>query len=190
MSGSNGATVSSVNNRVSGLSKARDSRDGDEYARRTGRNRRRRGSSEDVSKHLRQKEGKASPLRHSKDDSDAIDLAPSHFPPLPTSPLALFKLQSSKDVPESKEPSSPTEKTIISVVPVSNEVDTAVIQNETPPTVTIEKAKIPEAKSNPSLTDDVQSLVLSYAQVTQKTASKHSAATTNSNNNLTKSPTK
>ena len=33
MSGSNGATVSSVNNRVSGLSKARDSRDGDEYAR-------------------------------------------------------------------------------------------------------------------------------------------------------------
>ena len=38
----------------------------------------------------RQKEGKASPVRHSKDDSDTIDLAPSHFPPLPTSPLALF----------------------------------------------------------------------------------------------------
>jgi len=29
-------------------------------------------------------------LRHSKDDSDTIDLAPSHFPPLPTSPLPLF----------------------------------------------------------------------------------------------------
>ena len=38
----------------------------------------------------RQREGKASPLRHSKDDSDTIDLAPSHFPPLPTSPLPLF----------------------------------------------------------------------------------------------------
>ena len=38
----------------------------------------------------RQREGKASPVRHSKDDSDAIDLAPAHFPPLPTSPLALF----------------------------------------------------------------------------------------------------
>lgn len=41
-------------------------------------------------KFKRQREGKASPLRHSKDDSDAIDLAPSHFPPLPTSPLPLF----------------------------------------------------------------------------------------------------
>jgi len=41
-------------------------------------------------KFKRQREGKASPLRHSKDDSDTIDLAPSHFPPLPTSPLPLF----------------------------------------------------------------------------------------------------
>ncbi|XP_015752782.1 PREDICTED: putative uncharacterized protein DDB_G0289263 isoform X2 [Acropora digitifera] len=85
-----GGVPNNVNNRVPGFNRPRENRE-DDYARRTLRNRRRRGSSEDVSKHMRQRETKASPLRHSKDDSDAIDLqAPAHFPPLPTSPLALF----------------------------------------------------------------------------------------------------
>lgn len=173
---SNGTSVNSVNNRVSGFSRTRDTRDGDEYTRRTGRNRRRRGSSEDVSKHLRQREGKASPLRHSKDDSDTIDLAPSHFPPLPTSPLPLF------------EPSLPTEKTAVSVVPVSDEVTTEAATNETLTVLDVENAKIPETKANAAVTEGMQSLVLSYAQVTQKTASKHTATTTNSSNKTLTEP--
>ncbi|XP_020613038.1 la-related protein 4B-like isoform X2 [Orbicella faveolata] len=168
---SNGASVNSVNNRVSGFSRTRDARDGDEYTRRTGRNRRRRGSSED-----RQREGKASPLRHSKDDSDTIDLAPSHFPPLPTSPLPLF------------EPSLPTEKTAVSVVPASDEVTTEATPNETTTVPDVENAKIPETKMNAAVTEGVQSLVLSYAQVTQKTASKHTASTTNSSNKTLTEP--
>lgn len=172
----NGTSVNNVNNRVSGFSRTRDTRDGEEYTRRTGRNRRRRGSSEDVSKHLRQREGKASPLRHSKDDSDTIDLAPSHFPPLPTSPLPLF------------EPSLPTEKTAVSVVPTSDEVTTEAATNETLTVLDVENAKIPETKVNAAVTEGMQSLVLSYAQVTQKTASKHTATSTNSSNKTLTEP--
>ncbi|KAL9958514.1 hypothetical protein ACROYT_G035540 [Oculina patagonica] len=155
ISGSNGATtVTSVNHRGPGFSRARDNREGDEHTRRTGRYRRRRGSSEDISRQLRQREGKASPVRHSKDDSDTIDLAPSHFPPLPTSPLALF------------EPSTPSEKTVVPVAPTPDEVGTEVIQTESSTTVNTENAKIPATKLNTSITEDVQSLVLSYAQLT------------------------
>lgn len=189
---SNGAAVNNVNNRVSGFSRQRETRD-DDYARRTLRNRRRRGSSEDVSKHLRQKEGKASPVQHSKDDSDAIDLAPSHFPPLPTSPLALFKPQGSKEVPETKEPSPPTEKKVIPVTnsAVDYRANTEVKQNEPPLPAKIENTKVPETKPTPPATEEVQSTVLSYAQVTQKTPTKQTAVpATNSNNNQSKSPTK
>lgn len=190
---SNGGAVNNINNRAAGFSRQRDTRD-DDYARRNARSRRRRGSSEDVSKHLRQKEGKASPVRHSKDDSDTIDLAPSHFPPLPTSPLALFKTQGSKEFPDAKEPSSPQDK---KVNPVPNSFDhrvnTEVKQKEPPSPVKVENKKVPETKPIPQSTEDVaqSTTVLSYAQVTQKTPTKQTAVSlANSNNNQSKSPTK
>lgn len=199
-----GAAANNINNRVPGFNRQRDTRD-DDYARRNGRSRRRRGSSEDVSKHMRQREGKASPVRHSKDDSDAIDLAPSHFPPLPTSPLALFKPQCPKEVPVPKEPSSPAEKKMNPVPPSPDNprVNSDTVHNDPPPAPTAavaaansENIKAPETKPAPPTTQEdtqhQQSVVLSYAQVTQKTPTKHTtvAATTNSNNNQPKSPSK
>lgn len=204
-SNNGGGVPNNVNNRVSGFNRPRENRD-DDYARRTGRNRRRRGSSEDVSKHMRQRESKASPVRHSKDDSDAIDLAPSHFPPLPTSPLALFKPQGPKEVPSPKEPSSPAEKKVHSMPNPSenHRVSTEVPPSESFPIASLESVKVPEPKPAPIITEEVQQqqqpqsqpphgVVLSYAQVTQKTPTKHAApasSATNANNNPTKSPTK
>lgn len=203
-----GGVPNNVNNRVPGFNRPRENRE-DDYARRTLRNRRRRGSSEDVSKHMRQRESKASPLRHSKDDSDAIDLqAPAHFPPLPTSPLALFKSQGSKEVPTPKEPSPPAEKKVHSVPnpPENHRVSTEVLPVEPSPPINVESTKAPEPKPVPVTKEEEQPQpqpqpqvqahqynVLSYAQVTQKTPTKHAApttTTTNSNNNQPKSPSK
>lgn len=205
-----GGVPTNVTNRVPGFNRPRENRE-DDYARRTLRNRRRRGSSEDVSKHMRQRETKASPLRHSKDDSDAIDLqAPAHFPPLPTSPLALFKSQGSKEVPTPKEPSSPAEKKVHSVPnpPENHRVSTEVLPVEPSPPINVESTKAPEPKPVPVTKEEEQPQpqpqpqpqvqahqynVLSYAQVTQKTPTKHappSTTTTNSNNNQPKSPSK
>lgn len=203
-----GGVPNNVNNRVPGFNRPRENRE-DDYARRTLRNRRRRGSSEDVSKHMRQRESKASPLRHSKDDSDAIDLqAPAHFPPLPTSPLALFKSQGSKEVPTPKEPSSPAERKVHSVPnpPENHRVSTEVLPVEPSPPINVESTKVPEPKPVPVTKEEEQPQpqpqpqvqahqynVLSYAQVTQKTPTKHAApttTTTNSNNNQPKSPSK
>ncbi|XP_015752734.1 PREDICTED: WD repeat-containing protein 24 homolog [Acropora digitifera] len=58
-----GGVPNNVTNRVPGFNRPRENRE-DDYARRTLRNRRRRGSSEDVSKHMQQVVEQQPPFNH------------------------------------------------------------------------------------------------------------------------------
>ncbi|XP_032240362.2 la-related protein 4 isoform X3 [Nematostella vectensis] len=112
--------------------------------------RQRRGSSEDISRHNRQKENRESPVRHSKDDSDTLDLAPSSFPPLPASPLTQ-PIVSAKDFPEIKANAKPqTPEKPMWKIPVATLTNPPLAKQEAPqPIKPAEKPPKPAAAKEP-----------------------------------------
>lgn len=136
---------------TAGSFRNRESRDTDEFSRRSSKPiRRRRGSSEDIRRESRHKENRSSPVRHSKDDSDTVSevLNPSNFPPLPTGKKQSVESSESKTVPVKVD--KPVVTQVQSPAPWSKITENASSQNrpkpETapPPPKPLEKPILPK----------------------------------------------